>query len=220
MKQMLGIIGGMGSFAGLSLVEYALKRAVVNGAKCDEDFPKLVYYNIPVTGLAITGVVDEKALFKHLRNAVSHLETIGCRSIIIACASAHVMHAKLQGLADAKIFNLVEIGCHNTYPGIVGVMCSESSRKAGLFDRHLKACVYPDPEDQQLVNHAIEAVMFGRQGSDEANDLQTVAFNLRAKGATEILLGCTELPIAINRHLTTMRMVDAGKFTVDEALHG
>lgn len=223
MKQMLGIIGGMGSFAGLSLANYALRRAVTNGAALDEDFPKMVYYNIPTSGLGISGVTNEKLLFRDLRNAVSHLETIGCKLIVIACASAHVLYGKLQGLAVAKILDLVEIGCEKAAQfGEVGVLCSDSSKHHGLFDiqisRFKAKCLHTTSEEQLKINEAIQAVMLNRQTRNHALDLQSVVCNLHARGAKGILLGCTELPLAVDRGFTSLAMVDAGQAAIDTAL--
>lgn len=225
MKGFLGILGGAGAFAGLELAKHALDLAVKMGACRDEEFPKLLYYNLPITGLDCSGVVDPKGVFRQTRIAVSQLEGFGCDRIVIACNSAHAFYSKIQGFSAAKIVSLIEVGCRRCADlnvQAVGVLCSSSSRKEELFSfglgRHGVDALYIDQDQQIELNNIIGRIIGFRHTAADTNSLQTFAMNLRAKGAQVILLGCTELTLAFDPSRIASPTVDCGLAAIEEAL--
>jgi len=60
-------------------------------------------------------------------------------------------------------------------------------------------CIYPDPEGQKVVNALIyDAVKAGRDLSGKlADDYCKICKELFERGAQALILGCTEIPIAM-----------------------
>lgn len=223
MNRPLGIVGGMGSFAGERLLHHALTTAVSRGAIDDDDFPKVIYYNLPVSGLDISGVSDGKQIFNQLRVAISQLESIGCDRIIIACNSVHVLHSKLQGMVAGQIINIVESGCRRAAPlSPVGVVCSETSKRSMLFDSALRRfdaeCIHTNEEEQFSINSIIGSVIVNRHGREQFDALRTVAYGLSSRGAHSLLIGCTELSLVRDPALDSMPTFDCGFVAVEEAI--
>lgn len=223
---MFGIIGGMGSFAGLRMLEYAMKLAVQNGADSDAEFPKVLYYNLPAKGIDTKGVSDGKLLYTQLMSTVSQLETAGCSTIIIGCCSAHVLHSKIQGNSSARILNMVELACHEAAPyETVGILCSETSKRCGIFDDYLTGfsakSLHVSDDEQIIVNSIIQRCILFQQGLADTSRLQSLCDSLQSRGAKSILLGCTELGLSYDiNHIITLPVIEAGFVAIEEAMRG
>lgn len=194
-KPMLGILGGMGAFAGQRLVKRAFEMAVEHGAKKDSDFPRLLYYNLPAKGLDPTGVHDSKTFLQEVRAALSRMEMCGCHRLMIACMSAYAIYPKLQDGCSAEILNVPEFVAYDLCNHKkIGVLCSESCRKAGVWDRAFGRkeieCIYPT--NQAVVTAYIESAITDSYPSPVLMALGEVCLELQDKAAA-VLAGCTEL---------------------------
>jgi aspartate racemase len=100
-------------------------------------------------------------------------------------------------IADATCDEIVARGCHRT----VGILGTDATLAARLFHERLEArglrCIAPTAVDlEELVLPAIECVK--RHALEKAYRLTRRACEtLRDAGAEAIILGCTELPLAI-----------------------
>ncbi len=220
MQPLIGIIGGMGSFSGLYLLSYALRRG---RHESDEEFPRILYYNLPVQGMDKTGVSDERLLFKQLRAAVAHMSAFGCEQIIIGCNSAHTLWAKLQGMTPNTIVNMVGLAAHTCLDkGKIGILCSQSSKSARLYPKELDGYeieyVETDGSEQEQLNLIIENVIADRTwGLFET--LRVVCDCLRSRGADTILFGCTELEACVPQGFSEVfPVILPGRLAVDYCL--
>lgn len=219
---MIGILGGMGAFAGLSLCEHLMREAVKKGATKDTDFPKLLYYNLPCQGMDETGIVDSQLVLGQLRGVIGRMESFGCDVIVPACNSVMRFHGKLQGLYSGTLINPVESACCRVERGQpVGVICSQSTKSDQLYEEFLlRKGAMPVPTtapEQAEVNQVIGDVMAGKSSHTDALVLHSVICNLKARGASTIILGCTELGLA-NEISSSAPIIDAGFSAVEDAL--
>jgi aspartate/glutamate racemase len=131
----LGIISGMGAFAGIRLANFLLDQAQDSKIMQDSDFPEFLLYNLPVKGMDETGIVDEGLVKSQLKKAISKMEVWECKQIIIACNSAHVFLDELQTYFDGQIINMIDAACQSATADKVGVLCSDSTKKSKLYER-------------------------------------------------------------------------------------
>lgn len=223
MSRMLGIIGGMGAFAGLDLLQYAFQKAAERGATKDDEFPKILFYNLPAKGMDEKGVSDPKLIKSQLQGAIHRMESFGCEIILIACNTVHAFYPQLQERYSGQLLNMIDLACAALdKEQSVGVMCSETSKNFGLFTDKLKRSnrevVECDYEEQHMINHAVDSVIAGRPTDSNTRDIRAVVSNLKARGAQSVIIGCTELPLVINGHSFGIRLIDAGRVSVDAAL--
>ena len=104
----------------------------------------------------------------------------------------------------------------------VGVVCSQSTRDLRLYsesliNRGIEPIVATD-EEQKMINRAIKDVMAGEQGSHNIYDLNKVFENFVNKGAEAVILGCTEIPLAVTQNDTEILLLDANEVVVREAV--
>ena len=216
---MIGILGGMGTQAGL---DFCNKLAILNRGKIDQEYPLFLLYNksnIPGRPESIgvqTGNISNKSkskksakkyllVLKSLLKGCKLLKRSNCKFIVIPCNTAHYWYDDLKKKINLPIINMPEEVFKYTKKNwnknsSIGLLCTEGTLKTDVygkfFDKSYKL-VYPSKIFQKNnVNKAIKLVKMGKVKS--ANKIIKPAINyLIKKRCKKIILGCTELPIAI-----------------------
>ena len=216
---MIGILGGMGTQAGL---DFCNKLAILNRGKIDQEYPLFLLYNksnIPgrpesigvQTGNMSNRLKSKKSakkyllVLKSLLKGCKLLKRSNCKFIVIPCNTAHYWYDDLKKKINLPIINMPEEVFKYTKKNCnknssIGLLCTEGTLKTDVygkfFDKSYKL-VYPSKIFQKNnVNKAIKLVKMGKVKS--ANKIIKPAINyLIKKRCKKIILGCTELPIAI-----------------------
>ena len=216
---MIGILGGMGTQAGL---DFCNKLAILNRGKIDQEYPLFLLYNksdIPgrpesigvQTGNMSNRLNNKKSekkyllVLKSLLKGCKVLKKSDCKFIVIPCNTAHYWYNDLKKKINLPIINMPEEVFKVTKNSCkknssIGLLCTEGTLKTDVygkfFDKNYKL-IYPTKIFQKNnVNKAIKLVKMGRVKS--ASKVIRPAINyLIKKRCKKIILGCTELPIAI-----------------------
>lgn len=222
----IGVLGGMGPEASSHLYSKIIKYAQHKyGAVQDFDYPPIIIYSLPLFGFDETGIVDATLVKKQLIEGVKKLELAGCDLIIIACNTVHSYFEEMQSAVKVPILNIIEetkkrvIEFEYTK---VGLFASESTNKLKLYqkrflDSHIEV-VSPNNEQQVILNRVIEHVMGGNQKTEDIIFLKDIARNYIKQGAEAIVLGCTEIPLAINQTHTDIKLFDTIEIIVQCAV--
>ena len=216
---MIGILGGMGTQAGL---DFCNKLAILNRGKIDQEYPLFLLYNksnipgrpesigIQTRKLSnrITNKRSEKKyslVLKSLLNGCNVLKKSKCKFIVIPCNTAHYWYDDLQKKISLPIINMPKEVFRHTINkckrnSSIGLLATEGTLKTGVYNKFFDKdfnLVYPNKITQiNSVNKAIKLVKMGRVKA--ANKIIKSAINyLIKKKCKKIILGCTELPIAI-----------------------
>jgi aspartate racemase len=219
-ERIIGIIGGLGPYAGLALVQNIFDQTV---AVTDQDHMSVVLLscsvNINDRSLFLLGKTPENPAHEIAR-LLNKLELLGSEVAAIACITSHApkifeeLKANLQKnnsqlLVLHPIIELVSF-LRNYFPYVsrIGVLATHGTVQSDVFGHYLKprglTVIYPDAEDQQLLVHGsiydpdcgIKA--FSNPPTDQARrKLIAASRHLIDKGAEAIVLGCTEIPLAI-----------------------
>ena len=197
MKQTLGILGGIGSAAGVHLANRLVQIAQEAGARHDADFPEFILYNLPLVGMDETGIIDGGPVKRQLHEAFQRLNAWKCDYVLVACNTVHCFYPDMVSWCSGKVLNMVDLACEAAAKktSSVGVLCSATTRKIGLYQTALEArgatAVMVTDEEQKFLNKAIADVIRG-----EYNDRLGVCTAIRGqfeRGAKLVLVGCTEL---------------------------
>ena len=216
---MIGILGGMGTQAGL---DFCNKLAVLNRGKIDQEYPLFLLYNksnIPGRPESIgsqTKNLSNKStnktsrekynkVLKSLLKGCKLLEKNKCNFIVIPCNTAHYWFDDLQNKINIPIINMpkevfkfTKKKCKKNSK--VGLLATEGTLKTGVykkfFDKNYQL-IEPSQKIQKLsVNKAIKLVKMGNVKA-AANAIKPAINSLIKMKCKKIILGCTELPIAI-----------------------
>jgi len=217
MTRIIGIVGGMGTYAGIDLLR---KIADNTGASKDQEHLPVTMISHPEKILDRTeyffGEVDENPGFA-IAEIISDLRKLGACVFGIPCNTAHVPEI-LQPVLDiipakCTFVNMIgEVAAHiaDSYPDAsnVAILGTNGVYKSKVYDIYLEEkglnTIYPDDETQfNMVHPAIYDREYGIKAlsepvSERARvDLLAVVRMLIAEGAQAIVLGCTEIPLAI-----------------------
>ena len=216
---MIGILGGMGTQAGL---DFCNKLAILYRGKIDQEYPLFLLYNkanIPGrpesigihTGNLSNRLVNKKSkkkyflVLKSLLKGCRLLEKSKCKYIVIPCNTAHYWYDDLKKKISIPIINMPkEVFEYTKKKSIknssIGLLATEGTLKTGVYNKFFDKkynLIYPSNVLQyKSVNKAIKLVKMGDVKS--ANKIIKPAIDyLIKKKCKKIILGCTELPIAI-----------------------
>ena len=216
---MIGILGGMGTQAGL---DFCNKLAMLNRGKSDQEYPLFMLYNksnIPGRPESIGVQTKELSLIpKSPKNIIKYnkvlkslligcrsLEKSGCKFIVIPCNTAHYWYDDLQKKINIPIINMPkEVFKHTqkkcTKNSKIGLLATEGTLKTKIYDRlfekSFKLIKPTDVLQKNSVNKTIKYVKMGNVKLAEKSIRKSINYLLKMK-CKKIILGCTELPIAI-----------------------
>ncbi len=203
----IGILGGMGPEASSNLYSKIIKYSQ-NKYKAiqDSDYPPIIIYSLPLEGFDETGIINKKLVREQLIEGVKKLESAGCDLIIIACNTVHLYYNEMQSVIKIPIFSII----NETKKRVekfgykkVGLFASESTNKLKLYQKVFSKSnikiISPNIEQQNILNQVIEKVMGGNQENKDIIILKDIVINYIDQGAEAIILGCTEIPLAINQ---------------------
>ena len=216
---MIGILGGMGTQAGL---DFCNKLAVLNRGKIDQEYPLFILYNksnIPGRPESIgsqTKNLSNKStnktsrekynkVLKSLLKGCKLLEKNKCKFIVIPCNTAHYWFDDLQSKINIPIINMPKEVFRFTKKRCkknskVGLLATEGTLKTGVYRKFFEKdyqLYEPSQKLQKLsVNKSIKLVKMGNVKAAAKAIKPAIKFLLKMK-CKKIILGCTELPIAI-----------------------
>ena len=216
---MIGILGGMGTQAGL---DFCNKLAILYRGKIDQEYPLFLLYNksnIPGRPESIgiqtrnlsNRFINKKSekkyslVLKSLLSGCRVLKKSKCKFIVIPCNTAHYWYDDLRKKIKLPIINMPKEVYKHTIKNCkkkssIGLLATEGTLKTGVYSKFFDKSfnlIYPNKSMQKnSVNKAIRFVKMGKV--KKANKIIIPAINyLIKKRCKKIILGCTELPIAI-----------------------
>ena len=216
---MIGILGGMGTQAGL---DFCNKLAILNRGKIDQKYPLFLLYNksnIPGRPESIgfqtknlsnksTNKKSKKKYNKVLESLLKGcklLEKNKCKFIVIPCNTAHYWFDDLQKKIKIPIINMpkevfkvTKKKCKKNSK--VGLLATEGTLKTGVYKKFFeKNYQLIEPSQKIQKNSVNKAIKFVKMGDVKAaaKVLKPAIDSLIKMKCKKIILGCTELPIAI-----------------------
>ena len=212
----IGILGGMGPGASSVLYQKIIAYSQTKYfAVQDTDYPEIILYSLPLLGFDETGITDKELVQKQLTKGVKILEKAGADFIIIACNTVHLLIGEMRASVSIPILSIIELALCEVQKKkyiSVGLLSSETTKKLNiykqLFEQNKIKLIEVSDHQQKVLNNIIESVMAGKHGKKETEILEQIAQSLTFHGAETVILGCTELPLAINYKSTYLPMID------------
>ena len=199
---MIGILGGMGTQAGL---DFCNKISMLNRGKTDQQYPLFILYNKSNIPKRPENIKKYFNVLKSLLKGCRLLQKNKCKFIVMPCNTAHYWHDDLQKKIKIPLLSIPkEVYLHTKKSckknSKIGILCTEATLKTGIyskyFDKNYKL-ISPKKSLQKLsVNKAIKFVKMGKIKLAE-KAIKPAVNNLIKMKCKKIILGCTELPIAI-----------------------
>ena len=199
---MIGILGGMGTQAGL---DFCNKLAILNRGKSDQKYPLFILYNKSNIPKRPENLKKYYNVLKSLVAGCNLLKKNKCKFIVMPCNTAHYWYDDLQKKIKIPIISIPkEVYIHTKKTckknSKIGILCTEATLKTGIYNRYFDKnfkLISPEKSLQiKYVNKAIKYVKLGKVKEAEKAIKPAVNYLMKIK-CKKIILGCTELPIAI-----------------------
>lgn len=200
----VGVLGGMGPLAGATFVE---RLVHLTPAECDQDhIPVILVNDSHIPDRTAAQLAGGESPLPAMTRGLNRLIVAGADCIVIPCNTAHFWFDALQAASTKPILNIVQsvigdLGRQGIQGGAIGVLGTPATIRHGLYQQALRAAGYQpvSPDDESItrwLGPAINAV--------KADDLEP-AFGLVAQAVDRlkqqsvqaVILGCTELPLAV-----------------------
>ena len=199
---MIGILGGMGTQAGL---DFCNKLAKLNRGKMDQNYPMFILYNKSNIPKRPENLKKYSNVLKSLVEGCKILQNNKCKFIVMPCNTAHFWHKDVQKKINIplismpkEVFNHTKRICKKNSK--IGILCTEATIKTKVyskyFDKGFKLVSPGKVLQKNSVNKAIKFVKMGKVREAEKALKPAVKYLIKIK-CKKIILGCTELPIAI-----------------------
>jgi aspartate racemase len=201
----LGILGGMGPAAGVDLCQKIVAR---HAAGRDQDHIPFILYSVPQIPDRTEALLHRGASpLGGMLDGVHALEHSGATCIAIACNTAHAWLAALRAQTPLPVLDVVDAVAGKLAevapaPAPIGLLATEGTHHADIYRPRLEALGYRfvaalDPVAHQVaVNEGIRLTKAGDpRGGGEM--LAYAMEQLLGAGAQHVILGCTEIPVAL-----------------------
>ena len=219
---MIGILGGMGTQAGL---DFCNKLAVINRGKVDQKYPLFILYNKSNIPKRPENLKKYYNVLKSLITGCRLLQKNKCKFIVMPCNTAHYWRDDLQKKINIPILSMPkEVFLHTKKSckknSKIGILSTEATLKTGVynryFDKNYKLVSPTKSLQKNSVNKAIKYVKMGKVKEAEKVLRSAVKYLLKIK-CKKIILGCTELPIAVFAY-KSFKKVKESKVFIDPNL--
>jgi aspartate racemase len=206
----LGVIGGIGPAATVDFMQKVIRNT---SAECDQDHIRLIVDHnpqIPDRTANLVGQGRDPTLA--LYSACKRLEANGAALIVMPCNTAHAYVPRLQPGLSVPIVNMLHetvrhIRQHCAGHATVGLLATTGTVISRVYHDAARDAdfdlIVPDARHQTMVMDAI----YGEQGVKAGfvdgpckDALLQAMSHLAERGATVVILGCTELPLLLPEH--------------------
>lgn len=201
----VGIIGGVGPQATKFIYEKIIEFSQIKyGAKNNDDYPSILVASVPVPDF-ISNKSHLMLATKMLIEATKSLTLAGVSKLCIASNTVHILLPELQKQTEIEFISIIEIvakRCVDYGLKKVGLLGSPVLVKSGLYTKELKKygieTILPTKKELEVAENIIRNILAGVKDSEKKKKYIKVLNDLFDRGAESIILGCTELPLAVN----------------------
>jgi aspartate racemase len=212
-KEVVGIIGGCGVAAANEFVR-RLERRLME-LDCSDDFchPETILYQATQAPnrIAFAAGTSKISFAPHFIDIGKKLKACGATLCCIPCNTAHCVIGEIEAAVGIPFINIVTetlLFMEKAHPSAerIGILGSSGTNHARIFQTHAEKLgqgyefLFPGDNLQRIVDGGIAAVKSGLHyvsPSDARNFFSDAMYDLVSQGADAIVLGCTEIPLAV-----------------------
>ncbi|MDW3192247.1 MAG: amino acid racemase [Cytophagales bacterium] len=228
-EQVIGIVGGMGPQAGIELANDIFR---LTEAKKDQEHRSVIMMSYPGQLGDRTAYIEGTELINpafNIAKVIQKLELSGADVVGIACNSSHVpaiynviLDELKKSSSRVRLLNMPKETCkhikeHFPEAAKVGVMSTNGTYKAGVYvtlleQAGLQAVVPTYSFQNEVIHDMVYNPSYGIKScpegiTDEVIDLLGRAFSFfQEQGVDAVILGCTEIPLALKQYPKTKQI--------------
>ncbi len=237
MSKTIGILGGMGPEATLSLYSLIISKTP---AKKDQDHIHVIINSNPAIPDRTRNIVyGEESPLAMLKEGAILLEKAGASMILIPCNTAHYFIPQIIDSISIPILHMLDLTCEYIGKEVVssaeyasfskvpvGILATTGTIRTGLYQKYLEKynleAVLPTEQEQESI--VMEAI-YGENGvkagyhKEPAKLLTEAAAILVKRGARFIIAGCTEVPLVLTQEMVSVPLINSMAVLAQEAVN-
>lgn len=212
----LGLVGGTGPES--TMVYYRELNKRIHEKTNGEEFPEIVIESVNLyKALGMVANEEYEELDRYLSKAISNLEACGADIVALTAGTMHVVFEKLESKVNVPFISIpeavAELAVSKGYKkvGLLGtIFTMEKDYLSKAFVKKGIEVIVPSEENRILVNERISKELeYGIVKETSTNELISVIEEMREKSGIEaVILGCTELPLALNENNCPVECLD------------
>ncbi|MDD2559802.1 MAG: amino acid racemase [Acholeplasmataceae bacterium] len=210
-KDVIGIVGGMGSYATLNIFKRILDAFEANK---EWDRPRIIidnYATLPSRSRALLYNEQYDVVLNGLSNSVKNLIHAGANIIILGSNTGHLFLEEIyKKVPESRglIVNFIELlGKDVKKENIKEVLLlgTEATVDFNIYKNHLSGIKVLTPSEEKVkeINYFIEVV---KQNIIKDEDITNFKQLLISFKADNIILGCTELPVLYEKKVENINI--------------
>jgi len=241
---LIGVIGGVGPYAGL---DFARKIFANTLASKDQEHLNCILVSCPSIIpdrteflLQSEGEEIDNPAFGMYESAKC-LQKAGVNYAVVACNTAHsnrifvpfcgMIKETLPGLNIINMLETCSAYVKETLPSVkcLGLLATKGTYKSKVYNEYFKedegfTLIEPEPRGQERIHDAIYSQMYGIKASSQIkpqarDSISYEIYRLIDRGAEAVILGCTELPLAIQAENFSIPVIDPGLIAARRLIH-
>jgi len=211
-RKILGILGGMGPLATSHFFQEILRWT---DAKKDWEHLRIIIdNNVDIPSRTRALLYGEESPANLMRHACFDLMNVGCDYIAVPCNSAHYFFDDVVKNNDIPWVNMIEVISDelSKFKDVL-ILGGYTTVTKKMYDKYLDNTVYLS--DNDIVYEIIEDSKINTIDFDKLFKLYDKINKLNVEC---VLLGCTELPMALAEDCVSCEMVDGNEVYIKKLI--
>lgn len=212
-KKTIGIIGGMGPLATVDLFEKIVRHT--RAASDQEHLRVVIDSNTAIPDRTAALLRGGEGPVPELTATARRLEAMGAQVLIMPCNTAHNYYDQVAASVSVPVLHMVRLTAQALVDRGVkraGLLATDGTVQTGIYQRSFEGTgvelMTPDEAGQSAVMEMIyRGVKAGNMAFDAAPARRAMEALLE-RGAEVLILGCTELPLAVKLYGIGLPVVD------------
>jgi aspartate racemase len=218
-KELAGIIGGVGPEATNYFTSLLVKLRLPYSSKDQDHIPYLLFNNPQIPDRT-------DYLFNKTQNPLPELiktgialKNAGATFLVMPCNTAHVFARDIETAVGLPFINMIDqtaLYIRRKYgnSSTVGILATSTTVRTKLFQHALLkkskefTVLTPDDWEQELIMQGIYDIKSNSVNKENRRIFTNAAHNLAKRGATVIILGCTEIPLVMRPKYRSFFRID------------
>lgn len=225
MTKKIGILGGMSPESTIAYYEYITRTYTRRFG--DFGYPEIIIYSVsfqPFVDWPSQGRWD--LVTDALVESAHHLEKAGADFIIIATNTMHIVFDKIQDRVGIPMLSLLDaVGQVISEKNLkkVGLLGTRFTMQDSFYANALKKygveILVPQGKEAEIVDATIyNELVKGVISPASKEKFLGITQTLERQGAQGVILGCTEIPLLINKEDTNLPLFDTTTIHAEAAL--
>ena len=210
-KPLIGILGGMGTSAGLYFQNLFFDICNQNGISGDQNYPEWFYLNASLAHDRTAAIKGEgSSPVPYLVKMLRKMESAGVIAVVVTCNSAHTFYEEIISEVPLPWIHLpyeTSLILKNSKVDRIGILTTDGSLISGIYKQAFKKIgiqvLEPSP-GSELQKKIMDSIYNENYGIKYTGSQLSIRTKQLIKEAVEelnektILVGCTELSVAFS----------------------